>query len=126
MPPRQLWRSPPNEFVARFLGMANIFVAQSDGRRLLTPWGEVTIAQILPPGEHRLLLRPDGLVIDEAGQIRGTVHSSSFRGADTRLEVEPDGSGPRLEVIVPGSAAPDVGEPIRLRVAPEAVVVLPD
>ena len=117
---------PPNEFVARFLGMANIFVARSDGRIARTPWGEVTIARPLPPGEHRLLLRPDGLVIDAAGQIRGTVRSSSFRGADTRLEVEPDGNGPRLEVIVPGSAAPEVGETIRLRVAPEAIVVLPD
>ncbi|HYI21549.1 MAG TPA: ABC transporter ATP-binding protein [Candidatus Limnocylindrales bacterium] len=126
MPPRELWRSPPNEFVARFLGMANIFAAQSDGRDVQTPWGGVAVARSLPPGEHRLLLRPDGLVVDDSGLIRGTVRSSSFRGADTRLEVETDGSGPSLEVIVPGSAAPEVGETIRLRVAPEAIVVLPD
>ena len=73
-----------------------------------------------------MLLRPDGLVVDDAGPIRGIVRSSSFRGADTRLEVEPDGDGPKLEVIVPGSAAPELGAPIRLRVAPEAIVVLPD
>ncbi len=126
MPPRDLWRSPPNEFVARFLGMANIFMAQTGGNAAQTPWGDVAIARPLPPGEHRLLLRPDGLVLDDAGPIRGIVRSSSFRGADTRLEVEPDGNGPRLEVILPGSAAPEVGEPIRLRAAPEAIVVLPD
>ena len=126
IPPRDLWRSPPNEFVARFLGMANIFVAQSDGNAAQTPWGEITLARPLPPGNHRLLLRPDGLVLDEAGQIRGTVRSSSFRGADTRLVVDTDGNGPSLEVIVPGSTAPEVGETIRLRVAREAVVVLPD
>ena len=53
MPPRELWRSPPNEFVARFLGMANIFAAQSDGRNVQTPWGEVTIARSLPRGRDQ-------------------------------------------------------------------------
>ena len=126
MPPRELWRSPPNEFVARFLGMANIFVAQSDGRVVHTPWLDVDLPEALAPGSQRLLLRPDGLVLDATGQIHGTVRSSSFRGAETRLEVQTtEPSAPILEMIVPGSAVPDVGESVRLRVTPEAIVVLP-
>ena len=50
MPPRELWRSPPNEFVARFLGMANVFVARSAGARCPVSVGRLDSGAAAPAG----------------------------------------------------------------------------
>jgi thiamine transport system ATP-binding protein len=126
LPPRQLWREPPNEFVARFLGLGNVADATVEGMTAHTPWGDVHLARPLPAGRQRVLVRPDGLVPDEAGELVGTVRSSLFRGAETIVEVETEQPEvARLEVILAGDAAPAVGDTIRLRVAPDAIVALP-
>ena len=124
-PPATLWHAPPTELVARFLGFNNIVpFERRDGGVASTPWGEVRVATSLP-AHGRLLIRPDALVPDSDGAISGRVRSVTFRGDHTRLIIEPDQSGaPLLEASLQATRA--VGEHIRLRADPAAVVILGD
>ena len=137
MPPEELWRSPPTEFTARFLGLTNIADAEisADGMAR-TPWGAVSLPADAA-AEHaaarrdgarpivRLLLRPDGFRPDPGGTVRGTVAARSFGGDRVTLTLGVAGAPP-LEVRAQLDWLPQVGDELHLSVAPQAVVVLPE
>jgi thiamine transport system ATP-binding protein len=124
--PRDLWLRPANEFVGRFLGLANIAdaTAAADGVAD-TPWGQFPVPRGTNPGDYRVCLRPDALRLDDRGFITGRVESSTFRGSRTVMTVAVDGA-PSLEVHLPPSVpAPTVGAEISLAIDPEGVLMLP-
>lgn len=122
MPAPDLWQSPPTEFVARFLGFANItsFGIGDDGRAV-TPWGSLELVGQPPPGADRLLIRPDGLRLDPAGTITGHVAARSFRGDRTILSVSTGADAPLLEVDLRVGAPPAVGDAVSLRLEPNSL-----
>jgi thiamine transport system ATP-binding protein len=123
LPPHELWRSPPNEFVARFLGLGNIVDARVDGTSAATPWGTLEVLPGLPAGACRLLVRPEGIRPEPTGTIEATVRSRTFRGAHTRLVVRSANiEAPALEMLWPGEDTPAVGQVVRLSVDPGAIV----
>jgi putative spermidine/putrescine transport system ATP-binding protein len=94
--PQELYRRPVNEFVARFLGEANL----------------------VPVPTGTAVVRPEDLELADAsappslGDIEGTVSMVSFQGARFRVEVETPGgqkivasvhSGVSLAGLVPGA-----------------------
>jgi thiamine transport system ATP-binding protein len=123
--PRTLWLQPPNEFVARFLGLRNVTDAEVVDGLATTDWGGLPVPAGTPDGHVRLLVRPDGLTLDAEGQISGTLRSATFRGAHVVGSVAV--AGGELEVhLAPTVDLPAVGEEVRLSVDPGAVLVLSD
>ena len=129
LPPDVLWKSPPNEFVARFLGFTNIVDGQVSDGRAETPLGALEVGNGLPDGDYRLLLRPDSLIPSTDGQVEVTVMARTFRGdyTDVRLAVDAQTSAGSvvLECRVGWTPLPRVGDRLRLRVDPAGIVVLP-
>ena len=122
--PRDLLLKPPNEFVARFMGLRNISAARIEGGQATTDWGVLPAPPGTPDGHVTLLIRPDGLSLTPAGALRGTLRTSTFRGSRTVCRVEVGKS--ELEVhFPPAVGVPSVGESVVLAVDPKAVLVLP-
>jgi thiamine transport system ATP-binding protein len=122
--PEVLWQRPPNEFVARFLGLDNICSAVVDGAgRASTPWGVVAAPAGTAAGEHRLLVRPEGFAPAAGGPICGVVSGRTFRGQAVHLRVAVEGA-PELIVHAGWPAVPQIGERICLDVAPSGVLAL--
>ncbi|HSH21899.1 MAG TPA: ABC transporter ATP-binding protein, partial [Candidatus Caenarcaniphilales bacterium] len=125
MPPEELWRRPPSEFAARFLGLNNIADAEIDPTGVAdTPWGKLPLGSGAAAGRRRVLLRPECFSPDAAGAIHGVVSTRRFGGDRVLLELTIDGAPP-LEVRADWAGIPAVGEEIRLRVSPDSVVLVP-
>jgi thiamine transport system ATP-binding protein len=123
--PVELWHSPPNEFVARFLGLNNVGLIEPDGAGgIRSPWGRLPADTAIGDGAATVLVRPDGVLLDPNGPLSGVVSGRSFRGNHTRLTLLLDDSQVPLEAHVSGASAPAVGESVRVRLAPSAVVRL--
>ncbi len=122
--PDQLWAQPPGEWVARFLGFRNVTAALVRDGRAVTHWGTVPVSAALPEGECRLVLRPTAFIPDPAGPIRGIVKARLFRGDHVRLEVAVEGA-PTLDVEARWHPLPAPGEPLRLSIEPDGILVLP-
>jgi thiamine transport system ATP-binding protein len=127
--PHQLWAQPPSEFVARFLGMTNIFDAQVADGIAATDLGRVALNQPGSNGNYRLLIRPDGFRFVDAqheGSFSAIVRASTFRGDHTLLRVQVGDH--TLEIQDEGSASSRssaIGEEIHLAIDPSAAVLLP-
>ncbi|MGZ4710599.1 MAG: ABC transporter ATP-binding protein, partial [Acidimicrobiales bacterium] len=94
-PPADVWARPASAFVARFLGLTNLFdVAVVDGR-VAPPWGG-TLAVDGEAPRATLLVRPEGISLtglDETGSMPARVTGVMFAGGATevRLELEDHG-----------------------------------
>lgn len=122
--PRELYQRPRSEFVARFLGMNNLFRA-SDARvrdLLGSPgarWAGAASILIHPAGISLAADTDSGSPITEA-----TLESAVFRGAYFDVAVV-TAAGLRLSFALADLPALD-GESLRIRVAREAVIPLDD
>jgi thiamine transport system ATP-binding protein len=131
MPARELWRSPPNQFVARFLGLTNVVPLAVAGDVAATPWGALPLiaTPAAPPGAKWLLMRPEALALDLDGPLGGIVTAVTFRGETTTVHVRPEeqADGPLLEAHLRSDAAepPVVGRAVRLSVDRAGVLFLP-
>ncbi|MCX5584128.1 ABC transporter ATP-binding protein [Streptomyces erythrochromogenes] len=121
--PLEVWQRPASEFVARFLGFENVVPATVAGSFAATAWGKVPVPAGSPDGEQRLLVRPAGVVLCEAG-LPCEVVSRTFRGTHVALLLRP-GSGPVLEAECGLAGAPAVGDRVAVAFTPAEVVVLP-
>jgi thiamine transport system ATP-binding protein len=124
LPAPVLWREPPNEFVARFLGFRNVAEASISGGVAATPWGPVALPGAAD-GEVVLVLRPEALSLGEAGQIKATVSGLHFRGDHARVMVRTAPHGADLELEVRDATVPGLGEEVAVAVDPRRVNVLP-
>ncbi|MFE5675147.1 ABC transporter ATP-binding protein [Streptomyces erythrochromogenes] len=121
--PLEVWQRPASEFVARFLGFENVVPATVTGTVAGTAWGKVPVPAGSPEGEQRLLVRPAGVVLREAG-LPCEVVSRTFRGTHVALLLRP-GNGPVLEAECGLAGAPAVGDRVAVAFTPAEVVVLP-
>jgi thiamine transport system ATP-binding protein len=131
MPARELWLSPPNEFVARFLGLNNIVPFAPERGIVATPWGSLPLtgAPAAPSGSACLLLRPDALAVDPDGPLSGIVTAVTFRGETTKILARPknEPDGPLLEAHLRSDAGdpPVAGQGVRLSISRSGVLFLP-
>ncbi|MEI6401766.1 MAG: ABC transporter ATP-binding protein [Actinomycetota bacterium] len=105
--PTEVYRSPANAFVARFVGSMNAIPAtvvgpdavQVNGRTIAT-----TISQAVGSAVT-LLVRPEDLsLVGEADGMAGTVTATTFQGATTVVTVRLDVLDSLVAVSTPGSA----------------------
>jgi thiamine transport system ATP-binding protein len=125
-PARELWLAPPNEFVARFLGLTNVVPIEGADARLTTPWGDLHLSEV-PTNRQKALLRPEALALDPDGPLGGVVAGLTFRGDTTTMLVRPDDAdGPLLEAHLRAASGPlpEVGQAVRLSVDTHGVLFL--
>jgi ABC-type Fe3+/spermidine/putrescine transport system ATPase subunit len=86
--PQEVYRHPASPFVAKFLGLSNIFEGHAQGNFIQTPIGSLPAPYPIH-GKVILLLRPDSAHLDgkASHQIQGTLARSSFRGHTCRAEI---------------------------------------
>ncbi len=133
--PTDLYRQPATAFVARFLGMDNILPATlltTDPPRAQTPLGPLsfTPAAAADPSAH-LLIRPEAARVipaSEGGEnvVNGRIQDLSFRGRYQIVTVLVDGLAGETAVSLKlefdsNEQLPDVGQPVRLHLDPQAV-----
>ncbi len=101
-PAEELYRQPASEFVARFLGMQNLFPAQIEGQQLHTPFGDLPVTN-QPAGGVTVLLRPDRVRLGAGGPhtLQGMLQRKQFRGSQWLAEVAVRGA--RLALELPSS-----------------------
>jgi putative spermidine/putrescine transport system ATP-binding protein len=128
-PPRELYESPANAFVASFIGTVNKMAAvgQDDGRWLV-------LGRSVPGGSHGsagatnvAAVRPEQVAVDISTEGSGIVESVSFLGPMTRVIIEDSLHGRVVADIISADAAglaPAL--PVRLRLrddVAEAVLI---
>lgn len=130
--PQDLYDSPVNLFVARFLGTANILEGKversGEALRFVTAKGESLPIGGSSTGAASIVLRPQNIVIAErqdADTIPGRVLHSEFLGSQIRYIVQAAGS----ELVVDkshrqGESTLSEGAEVPLRVNMQSAVVL--
>jgi len=123
-PPEEVWSEPASPFVARFLGLTNLF--DLDGDAGAPPWldGRSADTQAAGRGERgTVLVRPEAVAIGSPsapGAMAACVEAVAFRGDHTQVWVRlPDGA--RLEGRVAGGTRPAVGDEVGVRVDPSGI-----
>ncbi|MBT3240154.1 MAG: ABC transporter ATP-binding protein [Chloroflexi bacterium] len=114
--PNQIYRQPASVFVANFIGLSNILDGKIKGSEVETLLGTFPI-QNRSPGDVKVLLRPDRVVIGESlpFKLSGQVIDKSFRGENTRIRIESQG------LMLDFSSfedLPNVGEQIQISLDP--------
>jgi thiamine transport system ATP-binding protein len=129
--PADIYRQPASAFVARFLGLDNLFPAtllKKGQRRILrSPLGELTATATKLSGEVLMLLRPDRVQLGRGKvTLKGKLRGQQFRGAFQQAEVEFGAVLVKLEV--PSSVQlPRKGQPVQISFDPkEAIQVFRD
>jgi ABC-type Fe3+/spermidine/putrescine transport system ATPase subunit len=142
--PRDLYFRPASSWVARFLGLTNLL----PGRIVATqvgPDGQVAVlvstalGELALPGmqgsargqEVTVLIRPEAARLaserctEDEFVVEGVLRGSSFRGSQTRLEVQFSGGvGLVFELASGGLRMPAPGEPVSLALRPEGLSLL--
>jgi len=136
--PSSLYRLPRDAELAQFLGEANLVEGTADGKMVLTALGELEMAprpgsdggtpgRALADGRVRVMVRPEQLVLDEAGArgVSSVVRSYEYFGHDAVVRVQPESGGlPELVVRITGAAPLAPGTRVGLTVQ-GAVMVWP-
>jgi thiamine transport system ATP-binding protein len=126
--PQEIFRHPACEFVARFLGMNNLFRGEiqlgSGGYEVNTPLGAFPAEEGLP--RHvTVLFRPDSISLGSQGpfQIQGLVKDVTFLGDICRVIIQVSGVSLALD-FPSNSPIPKSGETVSLSFDPEQAVQL--
>ncbi|MFN8487348.1 MAG: ABC transporter ATP-binding protein [Caldilineaceae bacterium] len=96
--PTAVYEQPANAFVAGFLGFKNLLPARVEPGQVQTPLGEFTLPGAPPPGEYRLLIRPQAATLYETPPVvtrgpmfQGKLLACSFRGNYYQIQIEAQG-----------------------------------
>jgi iron(III) transport system ATP-binding protein len=113
--PSSLYRLPRDAELAQFLGEANLVEGTARGKIVQTALGELEMApgpvadegprQGALQGRVRVMVRPEQLVLDDAGAqgVSSVVRSYEYFGHDAVVRVKPDNGGlPELVVRITG------------------------
>jgi thiamine transport system ATP-binding protein len=120
-PPEQLWADPATPFVARFLGLTNLFELDPDSDGLRPPWLPSTFG--LDGAPATVLVRPEAVTIASTraeGSTPATVDAVAFRGDHAQVWLGLD-DGTRLEARVSGPVRPEVGAAVGVVIDPAGV-----
>ncbi|MBZ2172256.1 ABC transporter ATP-binding protein [Nitratidesulfovibrio sp. SRB-5] len=100
--PWEIFERPADEFVFRFMGVANFLPARRRGMAMLAAGGEQPVPWGPPDGdaEHWMAgFRPSDVRLARQGDgLRGTVRRASFLGAMTDYLIEVDGASFRTQL----------------------------
>jgi spermidine/putrescine transport system ATP-binding protein len=139
--PRSIYERPVRRFVADFIGETNFLTASVGSRdgsaaRYDLPGGETLIGPPPPDGAGSgpvtLAFRPEHVSVSAAtgAGLSGRIQNIVYFGTDTSYHVQLDSTGTRITARLQNRIgtlpALEIGMPVRVQVAPEAVQVLED
>jgi 2-aminoethylphosphonate transport system ATP-binding protein len=125
--PRELYRSPANEFTASFVGGANLVpvTVGSEGVSFEGTELKVDTGGVLAGAKATLCVRPHLVGLGEGpNRVVGTVTEIQWRGATHRLYVQVDGHTVMADLRELKNP-PWLGDEVSLHFAPEDAVLLP-
>ncbi|HEY3831038.1 MAG TPA: ABC transporter ATP-binding protein [Acidimicrobiia bacterium] len=124
-PPNELWEHPASEHVASLIGLGSAVDATVQGATLVTPWGALPAPAVCASrtGGVRLLLRPDGLVVDGDGSLDAVVRRVAPHGGRTMVELALGGDHTLWAAPPRDGVALASGANVRVRIEPDALVV---
>ncbi len=118
--PEDLWRDPGSEFVARFIGLENVYPVHVVAGEVDAGWFRIP----LPPDRRppaAVVVPPEAVRLTHSAPVRGIVAAARFRGGGYRIVVRlPDGT----QVVAAAEQAPAVGSSVGVVVRIEAVALL--
>ena len=115
--PRELYRSPGDADVARFVGGAAILPATVAGDVASFALGSAPVHGHVPDGQARVVVRPEQVSIVPGRGAR--VAEVFFYGHDAAVRLDLLPEGPTLVARVPGLAAPEPGTEVAVGVSGE-------
>jgi spermidine/putrescine transport system ATP-binding protein len=136
--PEEVYQEPVTEFVADFLGVANLLDVEclpGTGATRTVRYGELTLEAQAPAGDvtqaRRAVIRPECVEVQEAGltgvnRIPGLVDRCVFLGSTTQLMVRLP-HGEVLQSLVTNTSrgsAPAAGQPVTVHLPPQSLRVL--
>ena len=136
--PQEVYQEPLSEFVADFLGVANLLDVEclpGSGATRTVRYGDFTLEAQAPEGDgstaRRAVIRPECVEVQEAGltganRIPGMIDGAVFLGSTTQVMVRLPHGGV-LQSLVTNSARRDdlsTGQPVTVHLAPESLRVL--
>lgn len=123
--PEAVYAAPATTWVARFLGLQNLFPAKVvNGQRVEAPFGVLEMAETVtlpvPGSTGTVLIQSWGIQITENGCLRARVIKRSFHGSYYRLELDCGGA---ILSFTQGlrQPAPHVGVELAFRLDPAAL-----
>ena len=130
--PREVYSRPRNQFVAEFLGAANIIPARRDGGRVMTNLGAFNLSSAPQWDEGRLAIRPERIVLGEGGTdgnwVKAEVCEAIYRGQSLDVWLTLGGPGaapaPRVRVRTHSRDSLRPGDTVSLFFPPEDLVAL--
>ena len=124
--PTEVYEHPRTQFVARFLGSANLIPARQSDGRVSTELGMLRLDSIPPWQQGTLAIRPEriGLCGEQPNinGVRATIRELIYRGDHIDLFVEPGA----LRVRVAPTLRLEAGQRVWLELSPEHLEVLSD
>src|SRR3954453_4016626 len=137
-PPQEVYQEPLSEFVADFLGVANLLDVEclpGDGATRSVRFGDFTLEAQAPAGHAagpaRAVIRPENVEVGEArltgaNRLPGMVDRAVFLGSTTQVKVRlPQGAV--VQSLVTNSAMRDnlaTGQPVTVNLPAESLRVL--
>ena len=131
--PKALYENPANEFVATFIGVANLLDGRSDPARgvFVTSSGLEIACTALVPDARRLMIRPERVEIlearpaDGANVFGGVVEEVTYLGASREVTVRLERGDRLIGRVLPRNGGRDAdwlaaGRTVAVRVSPEA------
>ncbi|MGA8986913.1 ABC transporter ATP-binding protein [Aeromicrobium sp.] len=122
-PPAELYRSPVDQAVARFVGSVIVLRGIVADGVATCALGRLAVAPGGPEGEVDVLVRPEQLVITADGHgARARVDEVNFFGHDATLRLTLLDDGQLVDARVMGSGLPAVGEHLTVAVTGQVTV----
>ncbi|WP_030926535.1 ABC transporter ATP-binding protein [Streptomyces sp. NRRL S-646] len=125
--PKELYRSPADEFTASFVGGANLVPVTVGSAGVSFAGAELKVDTngVIAGARAILCVRPHLVGLGQGpNQLVGAVREIQWRGATHRLYVEVDGHTVMADVRELKDP-PSLGDPVALHFAPEDAVLLP-
>ncbi|MBE5804877.1 MAG: ABC transporter ATP-binding protein [Clostridiales bacterium] len=125
--PQEVYDSPANLFVARFLGTPpiNVFHGRVEGGKLLLDGQAVLKAKRVPDQDVYVAIRPEGFIPQKDGALQCGLKAVEVMGRDVSVVADhPAMEGEQIRAIIPSTTRVDDGaETIRFALHPEKVLL---
>ena len=124
-PPEEIYCRPRTQYVAQFIGQANLFPVSGNGKTGTCVFGEIPLDRETND-EAVAALRPEQIMLEASsgGETAGTIIGREFRGALVTYQVRFRES--QFTVDLPAHDCFETGDRVRLQAQSAAVVLEAD
>jgi putative spermidine/putrescine transport system ATP-binding protein len=131
-PPTEVYARPATAFVAEFVGLTNRLPGTVSGSVVTVRGRDLPLVdQSTPPGPVTALVRPEAVTLaagstDESGPLTGTVITTTFLGATSRVTVDLGDATIVAQLATSDASELTAGSRVTLAIRPDPVLVSAD